>query len=73
MNLAAKFSKLPGDELGRAMLLEANLGVCVQVVPPGNHVVVNLIRCGICMVATSRISRLTDAFVEAAQQRVEEI
>jgi hypothetical protein len=31
MNLAAKFGKLAGDKLGRAMLLEAKLGVCVQV------------------------------------------
>jgi len=37
MDLAAKFGKLLGDELGRAMLLETKLGVCVQVLPPGGH------------------------------------
>jgi hypothetical protein len=43
MNLAAKFGKLAGDELGRAMLLEAKLGVCVQVLPPGGHFAVKQI------------------------------
>jgi hypothetical protein len=33
----AKFDKLAGDKLGRAMLLEAKLGMCVQVLPPGGH------------------------------------
>jgi hypothetical protein len=37
MDLASKFSKLASDELGRAMLLEAKLGVCMQVLPPGGH------------------------------------
>jgi hypothetical protein len=31
MNLTAELGKLAGDKLGRAMLLEAKLGVCVQV------------------------------------------
>jgi hypothetical protein len=43
MNLAAKFGKLAGDELGRAMLLEAKLGMCVQVLPPGGHFAVKQI------------------------------
>jgi hypothetical protein len=43
MNLAAKFGKLAGDELGRAMLLEAKLGVCVQVLSPGRHFAVKQI------------------------------
>jgi len=43
MNLAAKFGKLAGDKLGRAMLLEAKLGVCVQVLPPGGHFAVKQI------------------------------
>jgi len=43
MNLAAELGKLAGDELGRAMLLEAKLGVCVQVLPPSGHVVVKQI------------------------------
>src|SRR5262249_46391280 len=30
--------KLAGDEIGRAVLLEAKLGVCMQVLPPGGHV-----------------------------------
>jgi len=34
MDLAAKFGKLAGDKFGRAMLLEAKLGMGVQVVPP---------------------------------------
>jgi hypothetical protein len=50
MNLAAKFGELPGDKLGRAMLLEAKLGVCVQVLPPGGHFAGKLMRSGICMV-----------------------
>jgi hypothetical protein len=29
MNLAAELGKLAGDEIGRAMLLETKLGVCV--------------------------------------------
>jgi hypothetical protein len=37
MNLAAKFGKLAGDKLGCAMLLEAKLWVCVQVLPPSGH------------------------------------
>jgi hypothetical protein len=41
VNLAAKFSKLACDKFGRAMLLEAKLGVPVQVVPPRGHVAVN--------------------------------
>jgi hypothetical protein len=43
VNLAAELGKLAGDELGRAMLLEAKLGMCVQVLPPGCHVVVKQI------------------------------
>jgi hypothetical protein len=43
MNLAAELGKLVGDELGRAMLLEAKLGMCVQVLPPGGHFAVNQI------------------------------
>jgi hypothetical protein len=33
----AKFGKLAGDEIGRAVLLEAKLGMCVHVLPPGGH------------------------------------
>jgi hypothetical protein len=43
MDLAAEFSKFAGDKLGRAMLLEAKFGVCVQIVPPRGHVVVKQI------------------------------
>jgi hypothetical protein len=43
MNLAAEPSKLAGDELGCAMLLEAKLGVCVQVLPPAGHFAVKQI------------------------------
>ena len=43
MNLAAKFGKLAGDKVGRAMLLEAKLGVCMQVLPPGGHFAVKQI------------------------------
>ena len=43
MNVATKFGKLAGDKLGRAMLLEAKLGMCVQVVPPGGHFAVEQI------------------------------
>jgi len=43
MNLTAEFGKFAGDELGRAMLLEAKLGVCVQVLPPGRHFAVKQI------------------------------
>jgi hypothetical protein len=41
MNLAAKFGKLTSDELGGAVLLEAKLGVRVQVAAPGSHFGVN--------------------------------
>jgi hypothetical protein len=34
MNLAAELGKLACDKLGCAMLLEAKLGVCMQVSPP---------------------------------------
>jgi hypothetical protein len=37
LSLTAELGKLAGDELGRAMLLEAKLGVRVQVLPPGGH------------------------------------
>jgi ABC-type uncharacterized transport system substrate-binding protein len=37
MNFAAKFGKLASDKLGCAVLLEAKLGVCMQVLPPGGH------------------------------------
>jgi hypothetical protein len=43
MNVATKFGKLAGDKLGRAMLLEAKLRMCVQVLPPGGHVAVKQI------------------------------
>ena len=43
VNLAAELGKLAGDKLGRAMLLEAKLGVCVQVMPPGGHFAVKQI------------------------------
>jgi hypothetical protein len=43
MNLASKFGQLAGNELGRAMLLEAKLGVCVQILPPGGHFAVEQI------------------------------
>jgi hypothetical protein len=43
MNLTAEFGKFAGDELGRAMLLEAKLGVCVQVLPPHGHFAVKQI------------------------------
>jgi hypothetical protein len=38
MNLATELLKLAGDELGRAMLLEAKLGMGVKVVAPTGHV-----------------------------------
>jgi hypothetical protein len=37
MNLAAELGKLPGDKLGSPVLLEAKLGVRVQVLPPSGH------------------------------------
>jgi hypothetical protein len=37
VDLAAKFGKIAGDKLGHAMLLEAKLGVCVQILPPRGH------------------------------------
>jgi hypothetical protein len=43
MNLTAEFCKLAGDKLRRAMLLEAKLGVRVQVLPPGGHFAVKQI------------------------------
>jgi hypothetical protein len=43
MNLAAELGKFAGDKLGRAMLLEAKLGVWVQVLPPSGHFAVNQI------------------------------
>jgi hypothetical protein len=43
MDLAAKFGKLASDELRRAMLLEAKVGVCMQVSPPGGHFAVKQI------------------------------
>jgi hypothetical protein len=43
MNLTAKFGKLACDELGCAMLLEAQLGVGMQVLPPGSHFAVKQI------------------------------
>jgi hypothetical protein len=43
MNLTAEFGNLTGDKLGRAMLLEAKLGVSVQVLPPGGHFAVKQI------------------------------
>jgi hypothetical protein len=35
--LTAELGKLAGDELGRAMLLEAKFGMGVKVVAPGGH------------------------------------
>jgi hypothetical protein len=43
MNLTSKFGKLAGDKLGRAVLLEPKLGVCVRVVAPRGHVAVKQI------------------------------
>jgi hypothetical protein len=43
MNLTAKFVELAGGKLGRAMLLEAKLGVYLQVVPPKGHFAVKQI------------------------------
>jgi hypothetical protein len=43
MNVAAELSKLAGDELRRAVLPEAKLGVCMQVLPPGGHIAVKQI------------------------------
>ena len=43
VNLAAELGKLASDKLRRAVLLEAKLGVCVQVLPPGGHFAVKQI------------------------------
>jgi hypothetical protein len=43
MDPAAKFGELAGDKLGRAMLIEAKLGVCVEVLPPSGHFAVKQI------------------------------
>jgi hypothetical protein len=43
MNLAAEVSKLAGDKLGRAVLIEAEFGVCVEVVAPSGHFAVKQI------------------------------
>jgi hypothetical protein len=43
MNLASKFGQLTGDEFGGAVLLEAKLGKCMQVSPPGGHFAVKQI------------------------------
>ena len=51
MNLTAELGKLAGDELGRAMLLEAKLGVCMQVLPPAGHFAVK------CFDAISNLHR----------------
>jgi hypothetical protein len=37
MNLAAKFGKLTSDKLGRAVLLETEFRVGMQVLPPGGY------------------------------------
>jgi hypothetical protein len=39
MNPTAKFGKLTGNKLGGAVLLEAKLGVRMQVSPPRGHLV----------------------------------
>jgi hypothetical protein len=43
MNFAVELSKLAGNELGRAMLREPKLVVCVQVLAPGGHFAVKQI------------------------------
>jgi hypothetical protein len=43
MNLAAKFSELACDKLGRAVLLETELGVGVKVAAPSGHFAVKQI------------------------------
>jgi hypothetical protein len=42
MHLDAELGELGGDELRRAVFLEAQLGMGVQVVPPGDHVLVQV-------------------------------
>src|SRR5262249_21006394 len=43
MNLAAELSKLASDEVGCSLLLEAKLGMRVEVVAPRGHFAVNQI------------------------------
>jgi hypothetical protein len=43
MNLAAELGKLAGDELRRAVLLETEFWMRVQVLPPGSHFTVKQI------------------------------
>jgi hypothetical protein len=43
MNLAAELGKFAGDEFGGAVLPEAKLGMCVQILPPGGHFAVKQI------------------------------
>jgi hypothetical protein len=57
MNLAAELGKFAGDKLGRAMLLEAKLRVCMQVVPPCGHF------------AVKQIDEVWDLHVEPMQDR----
>jgi hypothetical protein len=52
MDLAEELGRLASDVLGRAMLLEAKLGMRVRGMPPAGHFASKLVRCEICMVTT---------------------